>query len=274
MKETGEVTILSLGGGFQSTALVLMLNTGQLPGCPAPDAAVLADTQAEPPWVYETLDILSNHLDYPILRSTKGALEADTQAAIHSGVDKFLDIPMYRYGRLPERQCTTHYKVMTLRRAIPAHFGWPQRVRQYIGISLDEAVRMRNSDVAYIPHDYPLVDQRISRSDCQAWMTAHYPHIPIGKSSRYFCPFHSEAAWAELPQKAPELMARAPVMDDALAASGNAPARNGRRAMRERLAAQTTLPMADPRPAMSARASVSCKPPTPQNQQNRCPAFS
>ena len=78
-----KLTVLSMGGGIDTAALALMLEFGQLgPKYPVPDVAIFADTQAEPPHVYETLDLLDGLLSFPILRPTLGDLEKDTWAMI------------------------------------------------------------------------------------------------------------------------------------------------------------------------------------------------
>lgn len=50
-----DLRVLSLGAGVQSTAVLLMSATGELPKL---DAAVFADTQWEPKAVYEHLEWL------------------------------------------------------------------------------------------------------------------------------------------------------------------------------------------------------------------------
>ena len=62
---------------------------------------------------------------------------------------------------------------------------------------MDEYHRMRSSDVAYITNTYPLVDRRITRADCVAWLTAQRLDIPP-KSACTFCPYHSLGAWQQL----------------------------------------------------------------------------
>ena len=106
-----EVISLSLGGGWQSTALALLLDRGELEGYPRPDVAVFADTKAEPPWVYQTLDALEGILSYPLVRTSYGNLEEDTWRSIRGEPTRrhpnqlpeedgkpargFIDIPAY-----------------------------------------------------------------------------------------------------------------------------------------------------------------------------------
>jgi len=66
-----------------------------------------------------------------------------------------------------------------------------------IGISLDEAQRMKPSRAPWIKNSYPLIEKRISRFQCLQWMDENgYPQPP--KSSCLGCPFHSEKHWNEL----------------------------------------------------------------------------
>ena len=51
--------VLSLGAGVQSSTLALMAAAGEV--TPMPDAAIFADTQAEPAGVYRWLDWLEKH---------------------------------------------------------------------------------------------------------------------------------------------------------------------------------------------------------------------
>ena len=62
-------------------------------------------------------------------------------------------------------------------------FGWPIRVTQYLGISLDEAIRMRQAKVAYITNSYPLVEERWGRNECQLYLKRRWPDVKVGRSS-------------------------------------------------------------------------------------------
>lgn len=70
-------------------------------------------------------------------------------------------------------------------------------VEQWIGISLDEADRMKPAQKKWIYNRWPLVDRNLTRQDCLAWMRTHgFPEPP--KSACTFCPFHSDAQWLQL----------------------------------------------------------------------------
>jgi hypothetical protein len=66
-----------------------------------------------------------------------------------------------------------------------------------IGISTDEAHRMKPSREAWSVHRWPLIEKGMSRWDCIQWMAKHgYPEPP--KSSCIGCPFHSDNEWRAL----------------------------------------------------------------------------
>jgi 3'-phosphoadenosine 5'-phosphosulfate sulfotransferase (PAPS reductase)/FAD synthetase len=94
------------------------------------------------------------------------------------------------------RQCTGDWKIAPMRRFIQAHRnGTP--VEQWIGISRDESQRMKDSDVKYITHRWPLIEKRMTRNDCIAWLKAHDLEVPP-RSACTFCPFHSTREWQHI----------------------------------------------------------------------------
>jgi hypothetical protein len=88
--------------------------------------------------------------------------------------------------------------------ALPAfpHDAWAScqndaLITQWIGISTDEATRMKPSREAWIKCVWPLIDARQSRTDCINWMRDNeYPEPP--RSSCVFCPFHNDNEWRRL----------------------------------------------------------------------------
>ena len=97
---TGEKRrVLSFGGGIQTTALALMLERGVLENAPAPDVAIFADTGAEPPHVYETLDWLRERISYPLrIERAQGDLEADVRTELKG-------IPNWRHRKPSGKSC-------------------------------------------------------------------------------------------------------------------------------------------------------------------------
>lgn len=78
----------------------------------------------------------------------------------------------------------------------------------WIGISLDEATRMKPSREPWISHRWPLIEKGISRADCLRWMEEHgYPKPP--RSACIYCPFHNNNEWRRLKNEEPRDFARA-----------------------------------------------------------------
>ena len=66
MRSTYSLTVISLGGGVQSSVMALMASGGafgQLPDC-----AIFAATHWESPTIYTHLDWLSRNLSFPLSR--------------------------------------------------------------------------------------------------------------------------------------------------------------------------------------------------------------
>jgi hypothetical protein len=189
---------------------------------PMPDAAIFADTQAEPASVYRWLEWLEKELPFPVHRVTRGDLTAES-LIIRERKDKtghwskslvpaFIENPDGTRG-IMGRQCTYSYKVEQLERAARRH-GSVKRgqkevtVTQWIGISWDEIQRIKPSRVAWSQHRWPLVELRMGRRECLQWMEDHgYPKPP--RSACVYCPFHSDKEWRRLRDEEPEEFARA-----------------------------------------------------------------
>lgn len=190
--------VLSLGAGVQSSTLLLMACEGEL----QIDAAIFADTGWEPKAVYEWLGFLQQkaaEAGIPVYLTSAGDLRAQALASESSAW-----IPMYLANRdgtrgMLRRQCTKNYKIIPIRRKLRelgASRSHP--VDQLFGISLDEIRRMRTPDVQYVRHVYPLIDRRMTRTDCVVWLAAHgYPEPQ--KSACIGCPYRRNAEWRLLP---------------------------------------------------------------------------
>lgn len=213
--------IISLGAGVQSSTMALMAAAGKI--TPMPEAAVFADTQSEPRSVYEWLDWLEPQLPFPVYRVTKGNLRADTLRVHVSKKDgrrwaktlvpAFTLNPDGTKGKLPFRACTMDYKIGPIVKKVKALVGAKRAekrllVTQWIGISIDEAHRMKDSRVPWSVHRYPLIDLGMSREDCLQWMKDQNHPVPP-RSACTFCPYHSDTEWNRLKFQEPEAFADA-----------------------------------------------------------------
>lgn len=200
--------VLSLGAGVQSTTMALMAAQGEFES--VPDAAIFADTQWEPAHVYRHLDWLEKQLPFPVYRVTAGNLREHVAAERPKGKFLKVDIPAYvknpdgSAGGLINRSCTRDFKIRPIMKKVRELIGITGRrsptepvVEQWIGISLDEVIRAKPAREAWIQSRWPLIEKRMNRSDCLAWMARNgYPKPE--KSACIGCPFHSNAEWRAL----------------------------------------------------------------------------
>jgi len=193
-------TIISYGGGVQSTALVVlaMQRGWQI------DEIVHVDLlDAESPatreyvkhfacWLRETynrgITILQRDLYGDMM-----ANPAFTPAPWRARDGSFM----------LRRQCTRQYKVEPIRRYLYQQYK-REKIQLMLGISVDEFHRMRDSGSARIENVYPLVDERLNRNDCRAIIERAGLAAPP-KSSCWFCPYRSARSQAELLRQYPAL---------------------------------------------------------------------
>lgn len=212
------LNIISLGAGVQSSTMALMAAHGEI--TPMPDCAIFADTQAEPRAVYEWLDWLEKQLPFKVHRVTAGRLDdAATEIKTSKKGNKYTStaIPAFISGGITVRQCTADFKIDPIRKALRAMRG-KQDVIQWIGISADEAIRMKPSRDKWVKNRWPLVELGMHRHDCLSWMERHgYPQPP--RSACRYCPFKSDHEWRLLRDEQPEEFERAAQFEEKLQAS-------------------------------------------------------
>lgn len=211
------IHIISLGAGVQSSTMALMAAAGEI--TPMPKCAIFADTQAEPKSVYIWLDWLEKQLPFPVHRVTAGSIEIDA-LRIRERKDKLghwcrSGIPHYSinadgsHGHGP-RQCTHDFKLIPLareQRRVMKEVGVKHAII-WIGISTDEASRIKPSRVRYSTHRWPLIENEMARRHCLTWMKTHgFPTPP--RSACVFCPYHSNKEWRRLKDEEPEDFQRA-----------------------------------------------------------------
>ena len=201
--------VLALGCGVQSSAMALMMSRGEIE---PPDIAIFADTGVEPPAVYRYLFFLKKELNFPIITVSAGNIEQDFLLRLAGKKRRCASPPFMvrneqtgKKARL-RRQCTKEYKLTPMLRKIR---DWAGRapVEQVIGISLDEARRMRPAAYRWLKNSYPLVEAGISRAGCLEWMKEHgYPEPP--RSACYMCPYMSDTRIRTMRDHEPELYRR------------------------------------------------------------------
>jgi hypothetical protein len=219
--------VLSLGWGVQSFTLAAMVALGELEPI---DTALHADTTHEASGTYEfarnytpwlesrgiRVVTVSDAQPLPIIASSRTDIPAFTGGRYTvtttgeyvvdekdellfvdwpDGEEKTREIEIESRGQL-RRQCTGAWKISPMRKWLQANRNG-RTIEQWIGISLDEVQRMKDSDVKYIAHRWPLIERRMTRSDCRMWLLDHGLDIPP-KSACVFCPYHDKRAWHDM----------------------------------------------------------------------------
>ena len=169
------------------------------------DEVIFANTGAESENTYKTVELMKK------LVEQKGILFT----TVNSKLGNIYDYYFKRKGlpSIVHRDCTGKFKVASIRTYLRGKYGKKETFIQYIGISYEEAHRMRTSDVKYITNEYPLVYGRIDREKCN-----QINHIngfdTVAKSGCWFCPFTSKKGWIELMNNNPELYEKAVALEE------------------------------------------------------------
>jgi len=218
-----DLTYISFGAGVQSTALLAMSTLG-MKGCPKADVAIFADTQAEIVDTYDNvrrMQAWAGERGIPVVTVTAGSLEKDAIEGVgrsHVNVPGFVKTVAGGRGVM-RRHCTTDYKLVPIDREVRRRLGLTRkkakgvvRVRAMLGISLDEAHRMKPSRYDWVVNCYPLVDARMTRHDCLGLLERQgIPKPP--RSACRFCPFHRDHYWKWLKRERPGEFALAAEFD-------------------------------------------------------------
>ncbi len=186
-------SVLSYGGGVNTTALMVMLVRKEMPF----DVAVFADTGAELPETYTYLDVAQRYLErhgveLKVVRSKSGTLYETCKQR------KVIPSKLWRWSTRDKKITPIH----AYYRSLGTH------IREYMGIAYDELGRMKASKEDYITSEFPLIDWRMTRTDCiRVIKSAHLP-VPV-KSGCYFCPFQDIPRWQDLYFKHNDLFLKA-----------------------------------------------------------------
>jgi len=220
--------VISLGAGVQSTTMALMAAHGEI--TPMPDCAIFADTGWEPKAVYEHLAWMRspNVLPFPVHVVNNGNIREALTSEVsgrYAAVPFFLRKANGEEG-LGRRQCTHEYKLVPLKWKQRELMGVERKSRLpkgacevWIGISTDEAMRMKPATAAWQTNRWPLIEKRMNRNDCLRWLERNsYPKPP--KSSCIGCPFHNDAHWRDMRDNSPAEFADAVAVDATIRAGG------------------------------------------------------
>lgn len=223
------ITVISYGGGVQSTAMVVLAATGRL-GYDV-DAALFANVgdDSEHP---ATLDYVRNvaipwaaergltiHELHKTRRDGTPAPGLWQHVMGHEDRGTLREpIPIRGMNGAPlSRSCTSDWKIKVVGKWLKAHgASAADPATVCIGISTDEVIRASNKRVEpYESPVYPLITLGMDRAACQVVIADAGLPVPP-KSSCFFCPFHRPQMWSEMRRDEPELFERAAHLEDVM----------------------------------------------------------
>ena len=198
--------IFSFGGGTQSTACLVLAAQKKIPykifvfsnvgdDSESPKTLRYIDEFAKPYAEKHGLQIIC------IRKRIRGKVVTLLEH-VTSHDNRSIVIPIRMEGGAPgRRRCTIDWKINTIARCAKKHGAKVSDPWMLgLGISTDEIHRMRTSSIKFLVHHYPLIDLRISRSECEEIILGAGLPLP-GKSSCWFCPFKKKSEWAEMRER-------------------------------------------------------------------------
>ena len=190
--------VMSYGGGKQTVAMVTLVLEGKLQ---KPDVIVMADTGREVQTTFEYL----NSIVQPALKAIGLQVEIAGHEYSHHDLYKSGDLLLPTFtrqsgsvGKMPTF-CSDEWKQRVIRRWLRERGVNDTDV--WLGISLDEAERMKSSGLNWYRHVYPLIEiTPMHRSQCVTQIQKFGWEVP-NKSRCYMCPNQSALAWKDLKRR-------------------------------------------------------------------------
>ena len=193
-----------------------------------PDYAIFADTRWEPQSVYDNIEWLQTQVSFPIITTSNGrSLRQDVIDGVNAQGQPWMTLPVYLIdvngdAGINWRQCTKNYKLDPIRRIVQQLLGVRPRqvlspettVEMWLGITTDEAMRVKPNRNWWIDNRYPLIDDLpLTREECKKWFEAHYPGRNLTRSACIGCPFRSSESWIDVMKSEPEFFKEAVQID-------------------------------------------------------------
>ena len=113
----------------------------------------------------------------------------------------------YKMGpSFKHRWCSEKFKV----RVLYKYFKRP--CVSYIGFTIDEAHRMKDSRDTEIFNHFPLISMKMTRQDCIEYIKSKNMPVPM-RSGCWFCPSQRKSQWKLLRKKHPDLYQKAKTLE-------------------------------------------------------------
>lgn len=158
-----------------------------------------------------------NVLPFPVVITSAGNIRDAVRWRSMNGHKRHASIPWHTINPdgsegMGRRQCSNEYKRDQIGKEIRQMVGKPGRaymapgsITMMLGISVDEAHRMRQPKQRWQHNIFPLIDLGMRRYDCLLWLGRHgYPEPR--KSACMGCPYRRDPNyWRDMRDNHPEL---------------------------------------------------------------------
>jgi hypothetical protein len=223
------IRTFSFGGGWQSTAALVLAARGELDFTVFAFANVGDDSEDPATLAYVRRHAAPFAAAHGLELHTLNRVRRDgTTETLYGRLTKegsrSLPIPVRMSNGAPgTRSCTADFKIRVIGKWLKARGATAEHPATVgVGISLDE-IHRANARRAE-PYErivYPLLDLRIRRADCPDIIRSAGLPVPP-KSACWFCPFHQTARWTDMRRDRPALFDQACDLEDLLNARRDA----------------------------------------------------
>lgn len=225
VRDSTGLRVISYGGGVQSTALLVLAAQREINFSTLLFANV-GDDSEHPATLSYVRDIAlpyarrSGLCLHELHRCRRDGSQETLWQRLNRPDARSIPIPIRMSNGAPgRRSCTADFKIKVVSRWLREHGATVEQPAAVgIGISLDEIHRAnKRRSESFERIEYPLLDLGLRREDCIQIIAAAGLPIPP-KSSCFFCPFKTLAAWREQCRNEPELFEKSAKLEAVLIA--------------------------------------------------------
>jgi hypothetical protein len=219
----GEVRVFSHGGGWQSTACLVLAAQGRIDYRTFLFANVGEDSENPDTLAYfhEIAKPFAAKHGLELIELRRHMRDGSTRTLMEE-IEQFprsLPIPVrLQGGGFGTRRCTERFKIAVVGKWTREHGATEDNPATVgVGFSIDEADRASTRQpIAWERRHFPLFDLRLSKTDCARIIVNAGLPMP-SKSSCWFCPFKGLEDWRRLAREEPETFAKAVALEEMLA---------------------------------------------------------
>ncbi|HSE46369.1 MAG TPA: hypothetical protein VLA89_13670, partial [Gemmatimonadales bacterium] len=205
------IRAISYGGGVQSTALLVLAAKREI-DFPLAMFSNVGDDSEHPATLEYFHEVArpyaeKNGIELVELRKRPRGKERTLYQELTNPDSRSIGIPVRMGSGAPgRRNCTVQYKINRIASHLKVRGASAEdQAVLALGISIDEFHRMKTTTgIAWEVFEYPLIDLRLSRDDCERIIREAGLPVPP-KSSCWFCPFKRLDQWKDMKQHEPDL---------------------------------------------------------------------